>query len=137
MLVPVMMAAMVATSVTGQRNAPRRGPCALVLDLLPDDYTADEATQLIEDFAVDNLTHNCAYFTVIFQAYLIVKKRTDRGDFVDFDTRECSPKLAPYKVGFTASLGINTELGKCPYKCQFIVAKVITLTLDPCDPLLL
>ena len=47
------------------------------LDLLPDDFTDDEYAQLLLDF----------------KEFLAVKNLKDRGDFVDFETLECTPKV--------------------------------------------
>jgi len=52
------------------------------LDLLPEDFTDGEYAQLLLDF----------------KEFLAVKNLKDRGDFVDFETLECTPKLGPYKV---------------------------------------
>ena len=47
------------------------------LDLLPEDFTDDEYARLLKDF----------------KEFLAVKNLKDRGDFVDFETMECTPKV--------------------------------------------
>ena len=47
------------------------------LDLLPEDFTDGEYAQLLLDF----------------KEFLAVKNLKDRGDFVDFETLECTPKV--------------------------------------------
>jgi len=68
-----------------QRNAPvreRRPTGQEFVDLLPDDFTNEEYDALLDEFV----------------EFLEIKDKKERGDFVDLDKLECTPKLGKYTV---------------------------------------
>merc|ERR1712168_1470073 len=68
-----------------QRNAPvreRRPTGQEFVDLLPDDFTNEEYDALLDEFV----------------EFLEIKDKKERGDFVDLDKQECTPKLGKYTV---------------------------------------
>jgi len=74
-----------ACTATPQRNSPtreRRPTGQEFVDLLPDDFTNEEYELLLDEFV----------------EFLNVKDLKDRGDFVDLERMECTPKLGKYTV---------------------------------------
>jgi len=71
---------------TPQRNAPKvreRQPTGQeFVDLLPEDFTLEEYNSLLDEFV----------------EFLQIKEKKERGDFVDLDAMECTPKLGKYTV---------------------------------------
>lgn len=73
-----------AAHAVPQRNAPRGSGLDghEFVELLPEDFTKEEYEYLLDEFI----------------EFLQRKERLDRGDFVDVDTLECTPKIGRYSV---------------------------------------
>jgi len=67
-----------------QRNAPRQREFDghEFVELLPEDFTRDEYETLLQEF----------------QSFLLRQELISRGDFVDVDNLECTPKIGKYTV---------------------------------------
>lgn len=81
-----LLALLLATAAQAvpQRNAPRGTGLDghEFVELLPEDFTKEEYNYLLDEFI----------------EFLQRKERLDRGDFVDVDALECTPKIGPYSV---------------------------------------
>lgn len=82
---PLLLVVLTTLTVEGvpQRNSPRRGLDGHeFVELLPDDFTKEEYDILLDEFV----------------EFLERKEKIARGDFVDVDNMECTPKIGKYSV---------------------------------------
>lgn len=85
-----------------RRKAACPRPGKEFLDLLPEDFNDDEYNALLDVFTrfLNVLPLDEDYDTLLdsFEDFLVVKKLEARGEFVDFENKQCTPKKVAYKL---------------------------------------
>ena len=75
------------------------------VELLPEDFTRDEYETLLQEFQVLLLV---VFVKINFarQSFLLRQELISRGDFVDVDNLECTPKIGKYTVSNDGNGGL-------------------------------